>query len=325
MRQAKRELTAPMVAAAGPAAARAIAQSGDYPLPLRLAAAERAAALGGLDPEALAQVYLAHEPAPAELQNPIGAARGDTGPKARALLYRAARAQANPEAKAELITAALESARAAPTGSQGGYFAAARLYRPLIETIEPAPELATFAIDAARALYASDAPSRARAWVDLVRRRAGTDPQSAAAAVRLGPVAWLADGSGRLDAAPVLAWAEADRKRAPAGADERQALLYGLIEAMGTVMPPAAWAGLLEAPRVAQPPLPLAALSHMRSASAGARPAEAVALILAMAGDREAGAAGALLAPEIVTELRALGLEPVARRFAVEAVLTGGL
>ncbi|MEJ0072432.1 MAG: hypothetical protein WDO24_31300 [Pseudomonadota bacterium] len=300
---------------------RALALAPELPLPTRLAAGERAAAFGALAPAALGQLYAGLDAPPADIANAAAAAKTDKSPRARALLYRAARDQTNPTTRAELMRAAFESARAA------GLFApTASLYRPMIEEIPPAGELAWFAGEATRALLIAGASDGARRWYDLVRARAVADGEAAKLQAQLWALFHIAGlDDGGFEPVRLLAWYDAQSARPPAALAERTVLVFGLFGALGDKVPPGAWLPLLvnggDNPR----PVPgTAQLLELGSAATDARIGEAVALATSTIGAREPVAAGLFACTGVTAALRGMGLGQTARRFALEAALAAG-
>jgi hypothetical protein len=316
---AKLPLPATAAESTQPAVLRALATATNAPSEVRLAAAEKAEAMGALDTEALRQAYAAVTFTPAELQQPLAQAATDKGAKARALLYRAARQEAQPAAKAEIVGRALRLA-----AERGGFAATARLYAPLLTEwkIDTAP--AGFAPLAARALYAAGQPEAALRWLTAARANSETAKEAAA----LWPLARFNDTNEDKPpaAAEIAAWREG--RTPPADqAERRGALGLGLLAALGDHVPAAEW--LLTLPStVAGPggPQPRPALKAMlRLATEGLQLGETVLLTLVALGDGGLDKADPDTILRAVSGLRLLGLDKEARALAVEAALANGV
>jgi hypothetical protein len=321
LRAAKRDVPADSLAASSPGILRAIALAPELPLATRLVAGERAAAYGALAPAALGQLYLNFEAPPADIANAAALSKSDKGPRARAVLFRAARDQSNPMTRSDLIRAAFDSARAA-----GLYPATAALYRPMIEELAPTAELTGFAGEATRALLMSGAGEAARRWYDLVRSRAGTDGDASKLQAQLWPLLHLAAlDEGGYDPVRLLAWYDAQSAKPAAALAERASLLFGLFGALGDKVPAAAWLPLLVNTSDAPRPVPgTATLLELGTAAADARLGEAVALAATTIGPRDPTSAGTLACTGVTAALRDLKLVPAARRFALETVIAAG-
>jgi hypothetical protein len=294
--------------------AAALANMTALDAPMRIAAAERAEALGATGAEDLARAYATMEFAPGALSGVAGRAERAYDAEARALLFAAVRAQTEPAARATALERLLHFARA-----KGGYPQAARLAASVIATMTPAPALAPFAPEAARALLASGRTDDAKAWLDLARTRPG------GLALPLAVMARLAGVAGEADDAVVRAWWTEMAGRE--GAVARATIVFSSLDALGMPVEPRLWrqvlAGATPAPAAALPPTPL--LVGLDRAGAAKRRGEAVLYALAALG--EAGPAGAhpLTLSTALQSLKSVGLEAEARRMAVEAALAAGL
>ena len=181
MRAARVQIPETVIAGADTALLRAIAFSPNAALDVRLDAAERAEAQGGLKSESLTELYNAVNFPPGDVAAALTGADKLGGPRGRALLYHAARAQTVPTARAELLAKALILAR-----SQGRVATAIRAFLPLLLMIKPADELAWFAAEAGAALYFTGRYGDAAQWADLTRRKPYTEANPPAAAA--GPL-----------------------------------------------------------------------------------------------------------------------------------------
>ncbi len=205
MRAARVQIPETVMAGADAILLRAIAFSPNAALDVRLDAAERAEARGGLKSESLTELYNAVNFAPGDIAAALTGADKLAGPRGRALLYHAARAQTVPAARAELLAKAFILAR-----SQGRGATAIRAFLPLLLIIKPADELAWFAAEAGAALYFAGRHADAAPWADLARRKPYTEAKPPAAPA--GPSA-PPDAAG--DPKPVALQPEGDQPAPP--------------------------------------------------------------------------------------------------------------
>ncbi|MCZ6884754.1 MAG: hypothetical protein O7E53_00160, partial [Alphaproteobacteria bacterium] len=205
MRAARVQIPETVIGAANAALLRAIAFSPNAALDVRLDAAERAEARGGLKSKSLTELYNAVNFAPGDIAAALTGAGKLAGPRGRALLYHAARSQTVPAARAELLAKAFILAR-----SQGRGATAIRAFLPLLLTVKPADELAWFAAEAGAALYFAGSYGDAAPWTDLARRKPYTEakPPIEAANPSVPP-----DAAG--DPKPVVRPSDADRSVPP--------------------------------------------------------------------------------------------------------------
>ena len=207
-----------------PGVLAALAQDRALDSALRLAAAEQAAATGAITTAQLQEAYTSVTFPAGGLDDPIPTSAGDPGPIGRARLYQAAGGTLEPQARARLLQAALDRAR-----HQGGYLLAAQVDMAYLLPLTPAPELAWFAGDAGRALYATGHYEQANAWLELARSAAPGDPQTAAAISALAVYARIA-GVG-----PALSWdpASLEKWRQSAGISDGAQRLFAIFEGLG--------------------------------------------------------------------------------------------
>ncbi|PKU22776.1 antifreeze protein [Telmatospirillum siberiense] len=313
-------------ATSSPSLLRAIATMDSATTEARLAAAEKAESLGSIDTELLRQLYEQVTFTTQELSAPVNAAGTDKGVRSRALLFRAAVQQTLPTAKVEIIAKALGLA-----GDGPAYFTAARLYAPQITALRPTPELASFAVVAARALYAAQRSDAAAPWVALAR---GGDPSVAGAAAGLWPLTRMA-GAGTpqtIPSATLAAWRKARGELPPAVALRRQLTCFGLLTALGDKIAADEWQTLYDEPQPTAAPAqpPATALrgvlwQGLRVASDELRQGETVMFSLATLGEVGLNQADPTDLYRIVAALRLIGLDADARALAVEAAIANGL
>lgn len=307
---------------ADPALARAIALTASVPLELRLLAAERAEALDALPTDMLGELYASVPFTPEELADPLGSAKADKGPMARALLYQALRIQVIPAARAEVLRASW--ALGGEAGGWDGFATAARVTRDSLLSLNPSPELVWVAGDAVRALLASDRWDAIGGWLDLAAAQASANADAAAAVASLGPIAALADNDDAWtwDSARFTAWWESRRDLPEPDRRLRAATLVGLLAALGSAIPPEALLQMIDGPptvltRIPSPTL----LQQLDSAADAGRVGETVLLALIVLDPAAPGVPSPFTLAAAVSALNRVGLEAEARAIAVEAAL----
>jgi hypothetical protein len=303
-----------------PAVLAAIARDPGAEPAIRLAAAEAAAAAGSLPVDELRKAYAAVSYSPGDLGNAIEVSAHDPGPGGRALLFQAAGAQAPGTARARLLQAALSRAR-----QQGGYLLAVQVDLDYLLALTPAPDLAWFAGEAGRALYASGRYERANAWREIAAAKADTDPQIAAAASALAVYARIAGVGKPLDAATVETWRDTQARASPGA--EAVARLLAVFEGLGEPVG-GSWSmiGQANAAGTVAGQVPDPALwFNLGDAAHGHRIGETVLLALYALGEGGPGGANPILLSRAIDSLRQIGLDAEARAIATEAVIAAGI
>lgn len=359
MRAARVQVPPAILASGSPAVLRAVALSPNADLDTRLEAAEQAETRGALESETLRQLYLSVGFSPEELSNALGASEKLSGPRGRALLYRAARGQTLPSAQAELIAGAFASAR-----KQERLPTAIRVLLPVLAGIEPSPDLARFAADAGSALYFVGSFDAAAKWAALAETRSASagdrsramsaqDGVKLPADVALWPLAQLAGlkpklaegaapsltvaGQGKIVTAPLVTvqassgfdeaaferwWNAADALGSEARAAKAARILV-LAEALGAQVGDDAWARLLSAPSPAPAAVTMPSpglMTGLKRAAAAGRVGETVLIVLAALGTERPSKLDIRVLAPVVRALRAVGLDEPARKLAVEAI-----
>ncbi len=288
---AKLPLPPDAVASADLASLRGWASNETVPVLQRLPAAERAAAFGALQPDALGELYAKVEFKPDELGAAIKRMKPPTSSRERALLYQVARGDPAAAVRAAALQALLAEAK-----KRGQFVAAARLLAPIVAELPAGDELAGFAPDAVRALYAAGRGDAASEWLARV---------DAQALPGLAALVALTAGKTAGDAA-------------------RPLVALALMSALDEAPPPEAWASQIGGPHEAS--LPNAALwFDQQQAAAAKRLGETVlaTLILSRAGVRLSGEP--IVLGRIIEGLKAVGLAREARALALEAAVDAGL
>ncbi len=323
MRAANMKLPAAVGASAKPTVLRAVALSPNADLDVRLKAADSAAAVGALSMSELREIYASIGFEQPDLESPLTAAETRWGPRGRALLVRAAASQDVPTARAEVLQRAWRLAR-----EKGGHDLMRLAGLPELLGVEPAGELAWFAGDAARTLYAAGRLAEATAWYRIVESEAGSNPASSTAAAAIWPLAVIADAEDAIawDPATLREWWRARRKSSGEAAVGQANLLFSLLAAVGKPVPVSLWAEVIGDARPVPSPMPNAALRHaLEAASAAGRVGETVALVLLALGEAGPVGAGPFALELSIVALGRVGLKGPARSLALEAAIGNGI
>jgi len=340
-RAGKATLPADVLAAGDAAVLHVVAGNAELPDALRLEAAEKAISGGTPMHETQRQLYDAIPFEDEELANPLSSAEQMGGIEARALLYRAARDQTIPTARAETLAKALELAQA-----DGRFETVAHAFLDILKALRPAPELAWFAPDAARALMILNEREQARRWLTLVRAAGRSDEEMARAQRALLPLVLIAGVTDHpaWGIEHLAGWWR-DAREDPT-ASGRGALLLSLLEALGEPVSPQLWAELMDLSERGQAALPhpsvLRRLDRAASAPRGhetrvasateempeepiGRLGETLMLSLVALGEAGPQHAHPELLHRVIDSLVRVGLVDDARRLALEAAIAAGL
>jgi hypothetical protein len=304
---AKLALPADAVASADALSLRQWALNEAAPPLQRLAAAERATALGALKPAALAELYGKVEVKPEELGAVIKHGKPPASPRERALLYQVARSDPAAVVRMTALSGLLADAR-----KRGEFITMARVVAPILGDVTPSDALASFAPEAVRVLYAAGRAEAAQAWLAHV---------DGAAMPGLRVLTRLAAGAGAPgdDAALQDAVASVSKHDAAQGA-----LLLSVLPELGITVTPGEWAPLIGAPHGAAMP-DFAVWMRQQEAAKGKRLGETVlmTLLIARAGDHLSSEP--IVLSRVVGGLKAVGLDGEARALALEAALNAGI
>ena len=327
MKTARLPVPVDAIAGASPGILVAIGRSPNADLDLRLAAAERAEAVGALDAVLLAEIYRSVTFTPEELADAPTALEKLTAPRTNALLYQVGQIQEVPTARAEALTLVWRLAR-----ERGSFGTAVRVNLPSLQALEPTPELAWFAIDAVRALYTAGDVTTAQRWFEMVQANATPGNTDAALAVlKLWPLPFLRDPRYQQgwDGVSILGpWVEgrAALDGSPDARIKQVELVLTLLAAMDFDVPDAVWPPLFRNALTVTASIPAAGLwIHLRSASLSGEVGATV--LFAMLALGEGGPAGAepIVLAEIVSALTRVNLDDAARQIAVEAAMAAML
>jgi hypothetical protein len=312
-----------VTATTAPPVLRSIAVVQGAPFDVRLAAGERAEAVGALDTDTLRRLYETVPFTADDFANAETKAK-DGGPRSHALLFQAVARQAAPLAKAGLIAHALSA-------EGPGYFVQARLYAAQIAGLQPTADIALYVPALARALMAARQLDVARNWIGWLRADAAADKAKADAAAGLAVLAHLA----KLDDAPLTsAVLDACSRAAPnpppgapaSWAARRVSLGLALLGAVGDALPPDALLMQIDHSGLTAAQVPAPGLAFgLDAAVQGKRLGEVVLFIDLVAGDGSFTQLDVATIARLVTALRSAGFEDDARALALEAALANGV
>jgi hypothetical protein len=304
--------------ASDPAVLATVAQDNAVDPAIRLAAAEQAAAAGALPIDKLQAAYASVNYAPGDIGNAVEVSSRDPGPGGRALLFQAAGVAEQPAGRAHVLQAALDRAR-----RQGGYILAVRTNLLYLLPLQPSPELAWFAADAGRALYASGHFEQANAWLQVAEGKAKTDPEAAAAASALAVYARIAGVGQPLfwDAGAVQKWRQA--QAAGGSSADPVNRLFAVFEGIGEPIG-GSWTLIGQTGAGGGAPDP-ALWFNLGDAAGNGRIGETVLLSLCALGQGGPAGANPILLSRAISSLRQVGLDTEARAIAIEAAIAAGV
>jgi hypothetical protein len=303
---AKLPLPADALANAGPGALAVWATSDKEPVTARLAAGEKAEALGALPPAGLGLIYSAVEFKPDEQGAFLKNGKLPDDPRARAIVYDLARTNEPGALRASALALLTADAR-----RRGAFVPMARLIAPLVIELQPSPDLQSFAPDAARVLLAAGMYDHAAPWIDLAGR-SELRVISGFALPGAGDTVSIADAIKTL-------------KALDADAALRQAdLLVTLAAAFNMPLNGVDLATQLRGAHSGTMPNGTLWLDQQQAAKAG-RLGETVltTILLASAGDRLS--TEPIVLSQAIAGLEAVGLDADARALAIEAALNAGI
>jgi hypothetical protein len=303
---AKLPLPPDALANAGPGALAVWATSDKEPVTARLAAGEKAEALGALPPAGLGLIYSAVEFKPDEQGALLKSNKLQDDPRSRAILYNLARTNEPGALRVAALAPLIADAR-----RRGAFIPMARLLAPLVTELQPSPDLQSFAPDAARVLLAAGAYDRAAPWVALAGR----------------PELRVVAGFAQLGGNDTVSIADAITalKALDAEAASRQAdLLTTLASALNMPLNGIDLAPLMRGTHAGGVPNGAVWLDEQQAAKAG-RLGETVltTILLASAGDHLS--TEPVVLAQAIAGLQAVGLGADARALAVEAALDAGI
>ncbi len=330
MEAAGRDLASDAVGKLTPSVLVSVAEDEALDPELRIAAAERAAALGLLGGDQMAAAYLS---VPYTREDVAGVRVGvePVSPyRRRALFHQAVLDERVPAGRADLL--AMLFFREA--GSEA-YPATLAAHRGSLASVPPSNVLMAFAPMAVEAFVQLGDRVRAGMWLSVLEgSAAGTrqvrelravlrliDPSTAARP----PIALPGDEEGSVrPVAPIPAFVQPALDDLAAGGAARTfgALEIVLLDALGVQLPPSVWDALLVSGGLPGGDVaPLALTNRLKQASEQKRLGETVLLSLAALSDAGPSNAHPQTLSEIVRALRKVGLEREARSLAAEALI----
>jgi len=299
------------------------------PLRARIAIVEQAEWAGVAKPEELTRIYGEMQVSPELLESALSVANADPGPRGRALLFRATRAQGSAFGRAQAIGQARQIA-----SSRHLFGQMARIYAPIVREFKVSSQLGWFAADAALLLVATGDLEAARPWLGVAEREAAFGSEAGDAWLRIWPLVRLAAGDTLLEwrTSQLQGWWDRTRINDPQTADQKAALLFGLLSALSDPVPSTAWRSLIDENRSTGVAVPgwaigpdLAVTRTLSNAIDQGRLGEAVALILITLGTSKLDATSPVVLVNAVSALKDLGLVQDARLLAFEIATTAGL
>ncbi|KAB2850631.1 MAG: hypothetical protein F9K44_04285 [Hyphomicrobiaceae bacterium] len=294
---------------AEPALVTSLALSTEGDARSRLEAGEEAARLNSIAPSDLALLYRSVRLGVAE-QSGQQLERLPPSMRRAALLQSIDR-EHSPRAKLAIMQSLLAVAR-----SQSLYTPAARMLKTELQGLEPGPETSAYAETAIEIALAAGEPRLAARWLEA----ALGDPSQGRA---LAHWLMLIEIAGSRVADPRLSGLAiteelATRGRFPAELMHR---LITVLDALEFDIPIPLWEAASRTPQPSKGYLPeTGLLAHLKSATADKRYGLAVLLTMRALGPEGAEGAHIIALGDSIRALKAVGLEPDARRLALEAL-----
>lgn len=311
-----------------------VAEDGTLDPEVRIAAAERGAALGLIDGDQMAAAYLAVS----YTREDVAGVRVGVEPaspyRRRALFHQAILDERVPAGRADLLAMLLFR-------EQGGdaYAATLAAHRGSLASVPPSRVLTSFAPLAARAFIELGDRVRAGMWLSVLEGAAADTQQvrELQAVLRLIdpntvtgsslPPLVNAGANANIEtapSAPIPPFLQPALTDLAAGGSAREfaALEIVLLDALGLELPGSVWDALLVSGGLpGGEAAPIAVSQRLKLASSQRRVGETVLLTLAALSESGVGKAHPQILSETVKALRMVGLEQEARRLAAEALL----
>ncbi len=291
----------------------------------RILMAERAVALGTLDPDVLRALYRQWDskldPNPPSLTKLT-----PEDVRGRALLYQSALVQTVPTARAEVIGRALEMARNDRGKTGPDLVTVGRVYTPMIADMPDGTEMQWFADAAARALFAAGEREPGMKWFDFLRNMTRNSSAAVMAFDCVLPLElMMAPGAfGRLPDHALACWAHINDNPERVGAERDAAL--NLLTAVGYEADSADWLAQtnLFQSRPLAPALAPPLWNSLTAAARARRTGETAVLALIAIGEGNLAEVPALSLHQVIHSLVTSGREQDGRALAVEAALVQG-
>ena len=298
------------LATASPALLMVLAADGSAQPQVRLAAAERAAALNALDAGALADAYASVAFPPERIASPLASL--EDGPVGRALLFQAVTSERDPGRKARYARALLVSARDDDVAD-----AVAQALADPIADLPQTPELAWFAETAIEIDLAAGRYGPAVSWT-LFGDKAASGGTS-------GLITWLALADVADPEAHVARGSSLDPlgTAAAAGAFPPDQLhrIITVLDALEYSIPIPLWDLASRTPQPSAGYLPATGvLADLQAAAKAHQAGRTVLLAIEAIGGGKADEANLLALGDAIRALKAVGFETEARRLGYEAL-----
>jgi len=311
---AKMALPEPALANAPAVVARAIADNEAAPMDQRVAAAERAEAVGLMSADDLRKLYLSLTFPPDEMAAPLDRA-ASAGNHGRALLFRAAFDQPDPVLKARFAAAAIDMAVA-----RNRVPGTARVFESIIAATKPDAALSRQATAFARAFYALGRPEAAAKWMDIAK----ADVTMVRDAEKLWPLAAISEfGPGQqVSLAGLAGWRASLTDLAPDVVARRHGVVLGVLAGLGAKVPDSAWLSTLSLPAGGPQP---GLFAMMQGAALDARLGGTLLASLAAMGDTPLDKLDVMTLSEVISAFAVVGLAEDGRALAREALMANGI
>ncbi len=292
---------------AEPALLVAISESASAEPRLKVAAGELAARNNALNPEKLALLYRAQTFGAAELSDPLQA-KTDQALR-RALLFKAAEAERTPMRKTRIVRALLDDARRVALS-----FPVAIALADAITSLQPAQEIGWFAETAIEINLAAARYDAARGWAGFAARDRGEGVGHWLILIDIADPKWPGRrGEGFQHVEPL-----ALRGRLSSDLMHR---LVTVLDALDYQIPIPLWEAASKTPQPNTGHLPeTGALSTLQEVAKNKEFARTVLVAMRTLGPNSADKAHIIALGDTIRALRRAGLEPDARRLALEAV-----
>jgi hypothetical protein len=291
----------------------AMAESLRAPPRLRVTAAEAAARIVTLSPEALADAYRSTSFPPEDLSAPFSA-RVEPWAR-RALLYKAAEAERTPLRRARNVRAALDDARRADMDQQ-----MAAALAPLVTDIRPVAEVGWFAETAVEVMLSANRFEDARRWARLGMEASVTADRPGASLSHWLALVDIADPDMRTARGQSLPAVE---EMAMRGRFTPEALhkLATVLDALDYAVPTRLWEAASRAPQPATGHLPATGvLSELQAAVKARDRTGTLALVFRTLGRNGPAQAHMIALGDAIRALKRVGLEREARIVALDAL-----
>lgn len=326
LRTAKIEIPIDTLNSAPPLILNAIATMSDMASEVRLEAARRAAEMGALGPEDLAEIYGGATFTEEEFGNALILAEADLGVRGEALVFQAARRSTAPAERANFLKAALRLAE-----RNGTYLAGTIANSGILSAIEPSTQDLEFVKQVVRALLVTGDIEQAGTWYETLRVRAEADSAelgATSALLELWPLMQVAGAGGSVPWSDNILelWWQSQLVETRAERSRKGQLLYAILEAFDQPIDPAQWDAIYDGAvteAVTMPPLVY--WRGMMEAAQSDRVGEAVLLALAVIGDSDVAGLNPAVLSNVLRAMRAIGLDREARALALEAAILGGI